>query len=131
MQWRQTAAGLWSRIYGAYEGWSGKSALQESIERLVRKEKIVVFSKTTCPYSRKAKALLTHHSIPFTPIEVDLRPDLTLLKPLLTSLTSHSTFPNIIIAGRSIGGSDDLERSRATGELKRVLEEVGVSFTGL
>lgn len=45
---REAAEG-WSRIYGAMEGEGRKSALEISVERLVRRVPVVVFSKTTCP----------------------------------------------------------------------------------
>ena len=72
---RDEAARLWSRIYGATERWADKSALELMIERLVRREPLVVFSKTTCPYSMRAKALLSSLSLQPPPyvVEVDLR----------------------------------------------------------
>lgn len=45
---REAALG-WSRIYGAMEGEVRKSALEVSVERLVRRVPSVIFSKTTCP----------------------------------------------------------------------------------
>ena len=47
---RGQAIELWSRIYGAYTNQRAKSSLQQSIEKLVRGEPVVVFSKTYCPY---------------------------------------------------------------------------------
>lgn len=43
------AADMWSSIYGALEGESVKSALEVSVEKLVRRVPVVMFSKTTCP----------------------------------------------------------------------------------
>lgn len=48
------------------------------------------------------------------------------LKGLLIRRTLHTTVPNIIIGGRSIGGADDLERLEKSGELKLILEASGV-----
>lgn len=45
------------------------------------------------------------------------------LKGLLARRTLHSTFPNIIIGSRSIGGADDLERLEREGTLTKLLEE--------
>lgn len=45
---RQAAQG-WANIYTAMNGHAVKSALELSIERLVRRSPIVVFSKTYCP----------------------------------------------------------------------------------
>lgn len=46
---RKEAAFGWSSIYGAFEGESSKSALEVSIEKLVRRVPLVVFSRTACP----------------------------------------------------------------------------------
>lgn len=50
--------------------------------------------------------------------------DATNLKGLLTRRTLHSTFPNIVIGGRSIGGADDLERMEADGSLAALLRDL-------
>jgi len=46
------------------------------------------------------------------------------LKGLLARRTLHSTFPNIIVGGRSIGGADDLFRMEADGSLTKLLNHV-------
>ena len=95
-------------------------------------------------YSRRAKQLLQSYDIHPPPrvIEVDLRgwssfaatcrhvPDTLLgdgniLKTLLTRLTGHSTFPNVIIKGKSIGGSDNLMSLHANKELRAIIEKAG------
>lgn len=56
--------------------------------------------------------------------------DAATLKSLLTRRTAHSTFPNILVGGRSIGGREDLERAIEDGELRGMLGEVGVVLGG-
>lgn len=48
-----------------------------------------------------------------------------LIKTLLTRLTAHSTFPNILVNGKSLGGSDDLAALHESGELRNILRSVG------
>ncbi|GAA6053993.1 hypothetical protein JCM3770_002408 [Rhodotorula araucariae] len=128
---REAAEG-WARVYAAMDTHTPKSALEVQLERMVRRVPVVVFSKTTCPYSKRAKERL--QDLDLYPavhvVEVDLRPDMAQLKGLLKRRTNHSTWPNIIIGSRSIGGSDDLERLLASGELGEMLEEVGVKWSG-
>ncbi|KJA27851.1 hypothetical protein HYPSUDRAFT_35020 [Hypholoma sublateritium FD-334 SS-4] len=90
---------------------------------------IVVFSKTYCPYSKRAKQLLEGYDLQPPPkvIEVDLRDDGIMIKHLLSRITGHSTFPNILLRGESIGGSDHLQRLHAEKTLKKLLEKNGVS----
>jgi glutaredoxin-related protein len=50
-----------------------------------------------------------------------------MIKHLLTRLTNHSTFPNILLRGKSIGGSDNLQALHANKSLKKLLEEAGAT----
>ncbi|CEL60723.1 Monothiol glutaredoxin-S6 OS=Oryza sativa subsp, japonica GN=GRXS6 PE=2 SV=1 [Rhizoctonia solani AG-1 IB] len=90
---------------------------------------VVVFSKTYCPYSKRAKNLLSSLNLEPAPyvIEVDLRSDSDTVKALLMRLTGHGTFPNILVRRKSIGGSDDLVRLHENGELVPLLATAGVS----
>ncbi|KAA1475170.1 thioredoxin-like protein [Dentipellis sp. KUC8613] len=89
---------------------------------------LVVFSKTYCPYSKRAKELLKNYDLLPAPkvVEVDLRDDGDLIKAILTRLTGRSTFPNAVLLGKSIGGSDQLSELHREGKLKALLEEAGL-----
>ncbi|KAG8967157.1 hypothetical protein FRC03_010530 [Tulasnella sp. 419] len=91
---------------------------------------LVVFSKTYCPYSKRAKELLSRYKITPAPfiIEVDTRGDAMLIKAHLTKLTGRSTFPNVILRGTSLGGSDDLNALHASRKLKEILEKGGLTL---
>ncbi|KAF9010676.1 thioredoxin-like protein [Cyathus striatus] len=95
---------------------------------------IIVFSKSYCPYSKRAKKLLSRYDIQPEPkiVEVDLRDDADVIKTILTRLTGVSTFPNIIVHGKSIGGSDDLQLLHYDGSLTTILQKAGavVKFQG-
>jgi len=84
---------------------------------------VVVFSKTHCPYSQRAKALLDSYELKPAPavIEVDLRDDSHMIKVLLTRLTGRSTFPNVIVGGKSIGGYDEINRMHENDRLGSAL----------
>jgi len=88
---------------------------------------VIVFSKTYCPFSKRAKDLLATYDLKPPPkvIEVDMRDDGIMIKHILTRLTNHSTFPNILLKGKSIGGSDSLEELHAKKALRKLLEEAG------
>jgi glutaredoxin len=97
------------------------------VRRLDTIHPIVVFSKSYCPYSQRAKRILTAYDIHPAPfiVEVDLRDDDTIIKTLLTRMTGLSTFPNIIVGGNSIGGSDDLTSLHQSHELESILQRAG------
>lgn len=84
---------------------------------------VIIFSKSYCPYSKKAKnILLNKYKIVPAPFvhEIDLMdngddedadPDNTLAKRLqakLFEMTKRRTVPNVLINGVSIGGGDDI-----------------------
>ena len=50
-----------------------------------------------------------------------------LLKVILTRLTKHSTFPNIILRGRCIGGADDLQALHEAEKLEELFEDNGLT----
>ncbi|PPQ63680.1 hypothetical protein CVT24_004565 [Panaeolus cyanescens] len=89
---------------------------------------LIIFSKTYCPYSKRAKELIQAYDTQPPPkiVEVDIRDDGNVIKHILTRLTKHSTFPNIILRGKSIGGSDDLLKLHENNALTKLLEDSGI-----
>jgi glutaredoxin-related protein len=49
------------------------------------------------------------------------------VKSLLTRLTGRSTFPNVILRGKSIGGSDDITAMHNDGQLRQLFENAGLT----
>ncbi|GBE80617.1 Monothiol glutaredoxin-7 [Sparassis crispa] len=102
--------------------------------RVLRDEApLVVFSKTFCPFSQRAKALLGSYLIspPPTVIELNLREDGPVIQGLLHRLTGRRTVPNILLMGESIGGADDIQQLHDENKLKVLLEERGLVVNGL
>ncbi|KXN90948.1 Glutaredoxin-C4, chloroplastic [Leucoagaricus sp. SymC.cos] len=97
-------------------------------KRLDTEYPVIVFSKSYCPYSKRAKNLLATYDLhpQAKVIEVDLRDDSAALKAILTRLTQHSTFPNILVRGKSLGGSDDLQALHDAKSLAVALRKGGV-----
>jgi len=115
-----------------YSSFDGDDDWVKHVRELENASPLVVFSKSYCPYSRRAKSLLQTYSLDPAPrvIEVDLREDGDLLKVILTRLTKHSTFPNIILRGHPLGGSDDLQALHDAGKLEELFEENGLAVHG-
>lgn len=86
---------------------------------------LVVFSKSYCPYCKKAKeALAALGAKPYV-FELDLRQDGPAIQSFLFKFTHQATVPNVFIKGKSIGGSDDTLALYKSGELKDRLERAG------
>jgi len=115
-----------------YSSFDGDDDWVKHVRELQNNSPLVIFSKSYCPYSKRAKSLIQTYGLDPPPriVEVDLREDGDLLKVILTRLTKHSTFPNIILRGRSLGGADDLQALSDAGKLEELFEENGLSVHG-
>lgn len=81
---------------------------------------IIVYSKSTCPYCRAAKALLAQKGAAFT--EIDLTTDPEGQRAMAKRANGRSTVPQIFIGGQHIGGCDDLHALDARGGLDPLLK---------
>ncbi|KAJ1965786.1 hypothetical protein GGI12_000531 [Dipsacomyces acuminosporus] len=110
---------------------AGAAPVQAPVERrirqLIKRNRVMVFSKTYCPYSRRAKALLswykTDGGLEFAVLEADLESDPLAVKTALSRISGRATFPNVFVDGKSIGGSDDIQAMHASGELAALLQK--------
>ncbi|OCF56003.1 glutaredoxin [Kwoniella mangroviensis CBS 10435] len=93
-----------------------------------RRYRVVIFSKTHCPYSKKAKSIFGEYHISPAPfiIELDQRSDMDKIQTLLQRITGRRTVPNILLDFASIGGSDDVTLLHSEGGLQRTLEDMEV-----
>lgn len=91
---------------------------------------VIIFSKSYCPYSKKAKhILLEKYRIVPEPyvVELDKNPLGQQLQALLSKSTGRSTVPNILLLGKSIGGGDDMEELDETDTLIAKIKKTGGS----
>ena len=89
---------------------------------------VIIFSKSYCPHSKRAKdILLEKYKIVPAPYVVEL--DQHELGPGLQSAlhksTGRRTVPNVLISGRSIGGGDDIAQLDQDGELIEKVRKMG------
>jgi len=101
---------------------------KEELKRLLRQGPMIIFSKSYCPYSKKAKhILLEQMSILPTPVvvELDLHDMGPELQDLLGSMTGRRTVPNVLVNSKPLGGGDDVERMLNDGTLEDKIKELG------
>ncbi|PGG95340.1 glutaredoxin [Helicocarpus griseus UAMH5409] len=104
------------------------------LNAILKRSPIIIFSKSYCPYSHKAKnILLNRYTIvpaPFV-VELDIHPLGPKLQEVLAGNTGRGTVPNVLVNGKSIGGGDDIQELHDERELaakikglagKRVME---------
>jgi len=89
---------------------------------------VIIFSKTFCPFSLKAKTiLLKQYKIVPPPYVVELNehPLGPALQAALAKSTGRHTVPNVLINGKSIGGGDDIEALHQRGKLIDTVKSMG------
>ena len=112
---------------------SRKFSSQYSIRILddVKKHKVLMYSKTYCPYCKNAKKLFEHMQITPQYFELDIEKDGKELSDALEVITRQNTVPNIFISGSHIGGYSDLVNGISTKDVQKLLVEANVSFKEL
>lgn len=89
---------------------------------------MIIFSKTYCPHSKRAKGLLLE-KYKITPepyvVELDTHAMGKAIQNRLHEMTGQGTVPNIMINGRSIGGADDIVAMDKKNELVDKIQSLG------
>ena len=80
---------------------------------------IVIYTTSTCPFCRAAKALLRTKAAPFEEIGVD--GDRVARAAMVAKAGGRSTVPQIFIGNTHVGGCDDLHALEAAGKLDALL----------
>ncbi|KAI0275144.1 glutaredoxin [Gloeopeniophorella convolvens] len=99
------------------------SSTKEFVDKLVAENQVVIFSKSWCPYCKRAKALFaqTYTDAKVEIVELDERSDGGAVQDYLLEKTSQSSVPNIFIKQQHIGGSDDLYALHEEGGVQPLL----------
>ncbi len=82
-------------------------------------KKIIIYTKSYCPYCVKAKQLLKNKNVDFT--EIDITNNQSLIEELLLKSSGLKTVPQIFIDDFHVGGCDDLHALNDKGELDKML----------
>ena len=84
--------------------------------------KILMYSKTTCPYCHRAESVLREHGVTdddFDLIQIDIERS---RRDEMIERARRSTVPQIFIDGKHIGGCDDLIALDRAGGLDSLLK---------
>jgi glutaredoxin 3 len=81
---------------------------------------VVMYASSWCGYCARARRLLGEKGAELTEIDVDVQPG---AREEMIKRSGRHTVPQIFIAGRHIGGCDDLYALDASGGLDPLLKE--------
>lgn len=102
--------------------------VETELNDILKKGPIIIFSKSYCPFSKKAKhILLDLYAITPPPyvVELDQHELGSALQDALQRSTGRRTVPNVLINGKSIGGGDDVEALHMGDKLIETISSMG------
>ncbi|WP_224365158.1 glutaredoxin 3 [Hyalangium versicolor] len=80
---------------------------------------VKIYTKATCPYCIRAKQLLDMKGVSYEEIRIDAEP--ARRSEMIAAANGRTTVPQIFIAGRHVGGCDDLYALDDSGRLDQML----------
>ncbi|XP_052792624.1 uncharacterized protein LOC128226685 [Mya arenaria] len=101
------------------------AAVSEKIQAKINGKKVMVFSKSYCPYCTKAKKALGKYNLSpddYEVWEIENEPDCEAIQKELGKITGGSSVPRVFINGKFIGGGDETAAADRNGKLKTMLE---------
>ncbi|CCH58301.1 hypothetical protein TBLA_0A05080 [Henningerozyma blattae CBS 6284] len=103
-------------------------AVLDQVKAWINAKPIFVARKSDCPYSKKTlETLFDDLHVPKDKvllITVDEIENGAEVKQAIIDYTGQKTVPNTYINGRHIGGNDDLQKLKQTGELQELLRGI-------
>ena len=82
-------------------------------------KKVIIYTKSNCPYCVKAKQLMKIKNINVT--EIDITNNQALIDEMLLKSSGRKSVPQIFIDDFHVGGCDDLYALNEKGELDKML----------
>lgn len=94
-------------------------AVKDTVETAISENTITIFSKTWCPYCKRAKALLTSKFADETTkiLELDELDEGSEIQNYLAEKTGQRSVPNIFINQKHVGGCDKVVALDSEGKL--------------
>ena len=95
--------------------------LAQQVKKMISDGKVVIFSKTYCPYCNMAKEVFDKIKFQYTAIELDKRDDGDTIQAILGEMTGATTVPRVFVDGECLGGGTDVKALAESGELNKKL----------
>lgn len=105
-----------------------RQAVETELNDILKRSPVIIFSKSYCPFSKRAKTLLLEkYNITPEPhvVELDKHTLGRQLQDYLGEKTDRTTVPNILVNGVSIGGFDDIDELDGASKLVPKVVDLG------
>ncbi|WCJ30026.1 Glutaredoxin family protein [Euphorbia peplus] len=118
--WMILAAAAMVTLISAYLSCASTTE-SDFVKKTISSHKILIFSKSYCPYCARAKRVFKElNQVPYV-VELDLREDGQNIQDALGEIIGKRTVPQAFINGKHIGGSDDTVKAYESGKLAELL----------
>jgi glutaredoxin 3 len=87
----------------------------------IANNKVVVFSKSFCPFCTATKQLLNEMKVDYTLHELNQMDNGADIQAALQDMTGQRTVPNVFINGKHLGGNDVTQAAAKSGKLQKML----------
>eukprot|EP00527_Entomoneis_sp_CCMP2396_P009172 CAMPEP_0198137948 /NCGR_PEP_ID=MMETSP1443-20131203/1371_1 /TAXON_ID=186043 /ORGANISM="Entomoneis sp., Strain CCMP2396" /LENGTH=118 /DNA_ID=CAMNT_0043799535 /DNA_START=159 /DNA_END=515 /DNA_ORIENTATION=- len=88
----------------------------------IESNKVVVFSKSYCPFCTSTKNLLEDMEVDFKLYELDQMDNGGDIQAALQEMSGQRTVPNTFINGAHVGGNSELQAVAKNGKLQEMLK---------
>ncbi|KAJ7510511.1 glutaredoxin, partial [Mycena galericulata] len=92
-------------------------------QKTIADNKITIFSRSWCPYCKRAKALFAEEfpDEKALVLELDERDDGDAIQDYLATKTGQTSVPNIFVNQKQVGGNDKAQAAFKSGELQALI----------
>ncbi|KAH8394921.1 hypothetical protein KR222_010586 [Zaprionus bogoriensis] len=98
------------------------SQYAQFVRETISNNKVVIFSKSYCPYCSMAKEQFRKLKVEMVVVELDLRADAEEIQAVLGEITGARTVPRCFINGKFVGGGTDIKRLYDQGTLQKYFQ---------
>ncbi|GIX71478.1 glutaredoxin [Caerostris extrusa] len=98
--------------------------LLQEIEDYVKINKVMIFSKSRCPYCHTVKELLKSLGVDYFALELDTTEGGSQLQRAMGKKVGRTSVPQVFINEEHIGGCDDTLAAHESGKLQTLLKAV-------
>lgn len=117
-----------SQENGVPEGVDVSSEEYMYIQKRIKENPVMVFSKTSCQYSKMAKNCLSEAGVEYQLEEIEIMKNCDKIQDMFLKLTGARTVPRVYIGGKCVGGGTDVFTLHNQGKLKQLAQEAGANF---
>ncbi|KAM9960132.1 hypothetical protein ACTFIW_009257 [Dictyostelium discoideum] len=97
------------------------------VQKLIDDNKLIIFSKTYCGFSKRIKQLFkTIDGVTPMIVELDIIDDGPEIQSILSGISNIRTVPQLFINGKFIGGNDATQQLHSEGKLIPLLKEANL-----